>query len=624
MREKNKTKTILILLIIILIIMVLLLLNLNSLFNYSEITKVKKVLSEKYDNIKCIDTYCSGIIVEVNNNNYIKVKLYDENGNIVANYKEKDTKNKKVPFSLGKGYFLATKVDSKDGIIYSINNKNGKIIYKTKNKLKKLSDYFVIMSADGKIGNTYTILDNKGNIKYKNINEYKVYSNEKYIYIESNDGYYLLDNKGKKLLENYKIVDEVKDDNDNLLYMVVKDENNINYYFNISNSKISLDGFNTYIINKDKTLTITRRDDDNITSYKINSNGKKENLIKDDTIYDTINKISNNIDDKKYYLYTLSILSNKQNVVLVDNKTDKTFGILDIESNNYQKLYEYNSDKYYSILSKLESTNSHNYVQISCDSSVCDNTKMIVFDLTEGKELFRLDGLSLIASNYIQYKNGYKIVKYSYESKNLDYKGKYVLYNNKNEELFASDNQISIIDSKYVIGKIDNESLILYSAKDGKLLNDDNNLADKLSILNKNYYKYSIDDETVIIDDNNKKIYSGKSNNLLEINNKNIYSIGNKIIKIYSIYNDEVKTYKLLKNETINDMLDNKINPYEGAVFINNNVDNYIKVINSNGKLIKKINNASIKTVTTNNKKAYIISQKKVKGNTKYGLYIAK
>lgn len=624
MKEKNKKIIFVIIFVMLLLIIAITLLNK---FDSDRISKVKRLLSERYDSIECIDLNCNEIMSINIKGNKSNIKLYDENANVVANYSEiTNDRENKVPIALSKNYFLATSNDSNNNIIYTINDKNGKQLYKTKNRLKSINDYFTVMIEEGKVGNIYTIIDSKGNKKYSNINEYQSYLDGDYIYLEKNSDCFLLDKKGNKIIENYKIVDAITDDNKNVLYFVMKDIKSDNYYyFNIKKRTLIGDGFNSYKVNKDNTLTVVKKETKEYISYKIDTNGKKIKSSISYKLSDRIKEIKDSINSDDYYLYTLSVISNKQTKVLVDNKNQKSFGIFDIKTKKYISLYSYDSDTYYSSISVLDSLDDDKYVQISCNSNACKNTKMIVFNLTDSKELFRIDGTDLVAQNYIQYENGYKIVKYSYKSNNLDYKGKYVLYDNKNNELLTNNNQISVIDSKYVIGNMPDESLLLYSSKDNKSINDDENLANKIKISNNVYYTYKMGDSSIVINSKGKKIYSSK-NNKLEYGDENIYSIGAKTIKIYNIDKEITKTYRLLKNESLNDALDNKLEVFMGAIFINNEEDNYFKVINSKAKVIKKANNVSINKVIFNkkNNRAYIVSQKKVNGKTKYGLYIAR
>ena len=101
------------------------------------------------------------------------------------------------------------------------------------------------------------------------------------------------------------------------------------------------------------------------------------------------------------------------------------------------------------------------------------------------------------------------MIKYSNKSEDEKYKGKYVLYNNKNEEVSISENEILILGQKVVFGPVKNETVILYSTKDNKSLN--NTGANIIKIKNKEYYKYQDEkNNTILLDSNGKEILKVK------------------------------------------------------------------------------------------------------------------
>lgn len=624
---KDKKQKIVITILVILIIIVIAIL-LTNILTERGISKVQKVLNEKYDSIKCIDANCDGIMAVQNKNDKTsKVRLYNGNGKLIAKYEQKESKKVKTPYVLKKNYFLTKISENEEVVEYTINNTKGKKVYSTSNKLIAVNDNFIMMSEEGKIGDVYTLIDKDGKEKYSNISDYYIILNGEYIYFENSKDCYILDKKGEKVLENYKISEIVKDSENNDLYLVLKDKsNNVNYYYDIEKEKLVGDGFDSYVVNEDNTLTVIKKESSKNISYDIDKNGKKSKEETTNDLSDTIKSIKEKINSEEYYLYTLSIVADDQNKVLVDNKKDKSFGMLNIKTNKYTKIYSYNSDNFYSTISELDSTDDHVYIQTSCNSNICGNTQMVVYDLTDSKELFKLEGTSLVASDYIQYTNGYKTVKYSNQSENADYKGKYALYDGNNKELVVSENQIVVIDSKYVMGEVNNESLVLYLAKENKKMNDDSSLAEKLEISDKEYYKYKGSNKMIIVDSNGKEMYSVKNGGNLKHNNQIIYSISNNTIRMYDVESDAVNTYKLSKNESLTDSTNNSIDPFENVIFINNGEENYIKIIDEKGKVVRKIKEAQIMNVLTDedDEKAYIITQKKVNKEIKYGLYIAK
>ena len=122
---------------------------------------------------------------------------------------------------------------------------------------------------------------------------------------------------------------------------------------------------------------------------------------------------------------------------------------------------------------------------------------------------------------------------------------------------------------------------------------------------------------------------------------KHILNIDSKIDLIYSdklitYINDhkiniingstgKTKKYKLRKNEKMNDASGDLIPPYNGALFINNSVNNKVKIINSKGKIIKKIKKSEIQSVyKTKDNNVLIITKNDSSNIPKYGLYLAK
>ena len=200
-----------------------------------------------------------------------------------------------------------------------------------------------------------------------------------------------------------------------------------------------------------------------------------------------------------------------------------------------------------------------------------------------------------------------------------------VLLDKDNNEITKSDNRIVVLDKKQLIGNEINTSLILYSAKDGKVLNDNNNLASKISVAGNKYYKYSTEDKTIILDTNGKEVLNTSSKNDLMYSDKLIIYIEDKTINMLNGTSGKVNTYKLGDNEKMNDASGELIPPYRGALFINNSVDKQAKVVNSSGKTIKTIDNAEIENVNyTTSKDVLIITKKFTDNKTLYGAYLAK
>ena len=102
--------------------------------------------------------------------------------------------------------------------------------------------------------------------------------------------------------------------------------------------------------------------------------------------------------------------------------------------------------------------------------------------------------------------------------------------------------------------------------------------------------------------------------------------IENDKVFIINPTDNKTSTYKLKENERINTSDGENIPPYRNTLFINNTVNNNIKIVNVNGKTIKNIKNSTIESVDYNKdtKNVFIITKQVKDNNNYYGLYIGK
>lgn len=591
------------------------------------ISRVTKILSDKYDSVKCINSECSGIIATTKNKDKNENKIYSAYGKLVAKYNDSE-KNKKTPYDYQKKYILMQKKISDNETRYYMVNTSGKVLYKTNNKLIVLNENYVLEQEKAKIDYVYKFIDLTGKVKYENITDYKTYDDNKFISMTKEDKNYILNSKGQKIVDDCKVENEVKDEKDRTKFLIVQNtKNDSYYYFNTSKSKIVGDSFESYKLKSDNSLVVYKKENNSKVSYNVNKNGIQKKASSSKFLAEVVKDLKSKLDENKFYIYTLSVLDENQDSIFVDNKEEKSFGIYNLKDNKYTSVYNYSSDKFYSSISVLESNDDKTYFQVSCSNPICSETQMLVYNFSDNKELFKLTGDSLVATEYSQYENGYKVIKYSYKTTNDDYKGKYVLYDKDNKELYKSSNQISIIDSKLVMGKEIESDSILYSTNKNKVLNDEKTLAEKLDVKNKNYYKYrNNDSKNVIIDSKGNEIYSVDNSGTIEYNNDNIFAITSKDIKFYNMDSEKVSTYRFSKNETTTDYSNSKITPFGSVAFVNNSNKSYVKVIDSNANVLKQIKKTSIYKVEVNKEhtKAFIITTSKVNGKVKYGLYLAK
>lgn len=609
MKSSKKGKKILCLLVTILILIILIFV-VYYIISGEGITRVKRVLPLKYDEIKCIDTSCSAIVAKRND----VITLINGKGKKVARYKENTNIE---PYQVSNEYFLSRKItDNTDENEYYINDKTGKKIYTTKNFLEIFNNDYILQKNDEK----YSILNKQGKEIYSNITEIKKYLDGEYIYLKIGNEDSIVDNKLNNILSNYKIEKLINDK-----YFILKNtKEDVFCYFSIKNKKIILNNFESYKENNDGTIVVTKRENNEENKYILKENGKlekKENI----TQVQIINKIKEKIDNSKYYIYTVSIKDENVKNILVDNKQTNEFGVLNIDNNKFNPLYSYTkSENYYSTINKLNSENE-NYYQIVCNIDSCSNIKVLIYDVDKSEILYKNENQNLIIQLYKQYADNYKVIKYSSNSNDDKYKDKYVLYNDKNEEILSSNNEIVVVDKILLYGDISSKDLVLYNSKNNKILNGQKS-AQRLKLGNKVFYKYLDDNNfTIILDDKSEEIVKSNEKNIKYTDDNIVYLDGNNV-NVYDINTSITKTYRLEKNEEITDYSNNIISAYNGGIFINNKEENYIKVINKNGKLIKKINKVQLNYVYNNeeNNNVFIIVKRKKDLKTTYGLYLAK
>lgn len=587
-------------------------------FSSKNIKIVRNILKPVYSDITCIDDNCSSIKATKENKKGDKtVELYNDKVKKVGSYVVKSGKeDKKQIVSIKDDYFIVS--EDKE---YYIFNKSFKELYKTNNALISLNQKYILEK-----GEKYTLLNYKGEKLFENISEYNLYNNQKIIEIVTENKYVIYDEVKNKILDGYKIDKEVVDSENNTLYLIVKNvKTGVYQYYDCNNYKMIGDSFENYTVTTDNELVVSKRENGTKVDYKINTKGEQTKLDKSFSKVEEINNISKDMNDDEYYLYSISVYESNQNVVLVDNKKSKEFGFYNLKNKKFNKIYSYNTkeDNIYSSVTKLNSDNDNNYLEVSCSSKLCGKNLLYVINIKDKKTEFYNENEKVVLQNYTQYENGYKMIKYSNKSEDEKYKGKYVLYNNKNEEVSISENEILILGQKVVFGPVKNETVTLYSIKNKKSLN--NTGANIIKIKNKEYYKYQDEkNNTILLDSNGKEILKVKMSQNLKNSDDSLIYIDNKKLKMYSD-DFKAKNYSLEKDEELMDNNSNDILPYKGAIFINNTKEKYIKIVNFDGMKIRKIKNSTVESIYQNKEKnVYIIAKKKDKNGTNFGLYLAK
>ena len=630
--KENKTKCLFILLAAVLIIGIIAVVIKK--FGGDDIKRVSKILPQKYYNIECLDSNCSGIAAyKGDKTKKSKVTLLNSNGKVVASYKDvydPKAKSIKTPSAIGKDFFIFKKTNVAKAKVtgYSIANKRGKEVYSSSKVLKVLNDYLVVMDDTNKGLNSYTLLNSRGKTLFKNVNDFDLYADGKVFSAEISGSKDVLNEKGDIILSDYYVATEVNDENGEVLYLLVEDSKNNSYnYFSLKSYKIVGDSFQNYSRNGDGTLTISKKENNNTVKYTLRTDGKQIKIGDSKTQSEIADDFRKTIDTKKYNLYLTSVYDKDQKFVFADDISSKAFGLYNIKSKKFVKVFDYksNASSLYSSISKINNDKNLNYYQISCSTYNCDKNEFYVFDLETGKALYKLSDSKLRIQNYYQYGTDYKVIKYSYSSTNDEYKGKYVLYGKDNKEVVKSSNPIVVVDAELLVGNEMSSSLILYSAKAKKVLNSDKALGSKLTVDGNKIFRYQTDKNTILLNSKGKEVLKVESGADLIYSDKLIVYIKDKKAYMFNASTGKTKKYRFRNNEKMNDASGDLIAPYRGALFINNSANNYVRVVNSRGNIIKTIKKAEIQNIyKTKDNNVVIITKNDSKNITLFGLYIAK
>lgn len=625
----DKTKLIKILCAIAVVLLIALIIKIFVFKPGTSKNGVSKLLDTKYDSISCIDYDCNGFMaIDGDKLTKYKVVLFNVDGEKVADYKEvynANLKETEVPYAIGKDFYLTsiTSLSKLSASGYNMKNKKGKVIYSSEKSIELLNNYLVITTD--KETSKKIIVDKKGKVLYSNISDYDSYFNGKIIEIEIDNTYTLLNELGEKFLSDYSISKIVKDEDEKYLYAVVKNEKDKVYnYFDLLKAKIVGDSFSSYSAGDEVgTLVITKKENEKSVKYLLTKDGKQTKVEEEETNTNTgssnLFDVFKNYIDSTYAIYTRSLYSKDQENILVENKTEKSAGIYNIKTKEYKELFKFNPERLYYSLNNYyvaqKDPKDESILRIVCTSSCVQNTS-VVYDFKNNKELYRYEGEDYLTS-YTEYENGFKVIGLSTSSRN------YAVLDKDNNKVYSTENgNIYIIDSEIVYGSYPNYSAIIYSSKDKKELSENKvNLVDDYK--NK-IYTYSDDNYNYVLNASGKEIIKvGKKDYFKNIKNYYVYLVDNKL-NIYNIDKDKTNTYTLKDNEKMNDASGSMISPYKQNLVINNSTEKYVKVINFNGKVLKKIDNVELSKFKTNDEaeKAFLIVKKTKNNKDLYGLYV--
>lgn len=624
----DKTKLIKILCAIAVVLLIALIIKIFVFKPGTSKNGVSKLLDTKYDSISCIDYDCNGFMaIDGDKLTKYKVVLFNVDGEKVADYKEvynANLKETEVPYAIGKDFYLTsiTSLSKLSASGYNMKNKKGKVIYSSEKSIELLNNYLVITTD--KETSKKIIVDKKGKVLYSNISDYESYFNGKIIEIEIDNTYALLNELGEKFLSDYSISKIVKDEDEKYLYAVVKNEKDKVYnYFDLLKAKVVGDSFSSYSAGDEVgTLVITKKENEKSVKYLLTKDGK-QTKVEEETNTNTgssnLFDVFKNYIDSTYAIYTRSLYSKDQENILVENKTEKSAGIYNIKTKEYKELFKFNPERLYYSLNNYyvaqKDPKDESILRIVCTSSCVQNTS-VVYDFKNNKELYRYEGEDYLTS-YTEYENGFKVIGLSTLSRN------YAVLDKDNNKVYSTENgNIYIIDSEIVYGSYPNYSAIIYSSKDKKAITENKvNLVDDYK--NK-IYTYSDDNYNYVLNASGKEIIKvGKKDYFKNIKNYYVYLVDNKL-NIYNIDKDKTNTYTLKDNEKMNDASGSMISPYKQTLVINNSTEKYVKVINFNGKVLKKIDNVELSKFKTNDEaeKAFLIVKKTKNNKDLYGLYV--
>lgn len=602
---------------VVLILLVVASLVLLCFFNRIDedvVTRVSKVLGYKYYKIECISEKCDYVAAyKGSKKGNTEIRIINSNGKTVVKYKEdySKTEYKRVPVAATTNYAILAKKDNKGyttGYVV-VNSKGKEILTEDDTTLFVITNELFYSEKD----NLYTVYDYTGKIIYDGVKELTFYNNNKIVTFVSSE-LNIMNDKSERILDGYKIVEEVKND-DETLYLVIGDQNNNYYFFDVKNNKIVGDSFNSYIVMSNNKLLITKKINNEVKKYLLNTKGESEKeVISNSDIYD---KLTKNIDKDTYKIIDDSVFSINQKGLLVKNTKDNSIGTYEIKTGNYNKLFSFKEgiDGEINVYTLYESLDEV-YLQVGCSSSYCNEENILVFNPISNKVSFNITGFEKEIKNYREYSGNYKVVTYTDKT--------YGLFDDSNNEILTSENNIVVIDQEILIDDdFSKSNVLLYSSKDKKLLNNNDNLAilDEKSnykiykiFEDKYLYLYSLDGVLI------KKIPIESSS--VSFGDKYALYIENNNVNVINLMKNKTKSLDITTKQLVLDSNGAVIPPYKGAIVITDTNDNTVKVFNYNKKMIKKIKNSKVESVgfDEENNKIFLIT----KQDKNYGLFIIK
>ena len=618
MKKIIKNRVFQICFVVILVVLLIMLCFINR-YDEDVVTRARKILGYKYYNMECINDACDYVVsYSGSKKGNTKIKIINSKGKTVVKYSEDYSKNdyKRIPVAATNKYAILAKKDAKNyttGYVV-INFKGKEILNEDENSLFTITNELFY----SKKNDLFTVYDYTGKIIYDKVSDLKFYNNNKIITFVNNE-FNIMNEKSEKILDGYKILEEVKKE-DKTIYLILEDQNSNYYYFDTKKNKIIGDSFNNYIIMSNNKIMATKKINNKVEKFILDTDGSVESkLLSNNEIYD---KITKNIDKETYQIVDDTIFSERQKGILVKNVKENSLGTLDIKTGDYNKLFNFKSElPYASEESMLNIYNLYEsfddvYLQVGCSSFYCDEENILVYNPMSNKVSFRVNGLSKEIKKYREYTNNYKVVNYVDKT--------YGLFDEENKEILTSNNNIVVVDQDILIDDDSSKSnVLLYSSKENKLINSEKKLAILDTTSDYNFYKYFINKYLYL--------YNIKGKNIIKINIKNsnlivsdkyaLYFENNKA-NFINLKTDKINSYNLTTKQFVIKSDSSIIPPYKGALIITDTNDNTVKIVNYNKKMIKKLKNVKVETVSFNkeNNSIFMIT----KQDKNYGLYIIK
>ena len=583
--------------------------------NEDVVTRVSRVLWAKYYNIECVDINCKYVAAyKGDKKGESTVKIIDSNGKTVIKYKinAKDELTKKIVTSTNKYAILALKDDNDYTHGYSVVNTKGKEVLNKDDETPIVITDKLFCTKNNEL---YTIYNYKGDIVFKDVKDLKFYDNNRIITFINNE-LTIVNEDGNIILNGYNIVEEVKE-NDDVLYLIVSDKDKSYYYFDIKNNKIKGESFSSYVKYSNNKLVITKKNNNETKRFLLKTNGE---TLKELDSSKTIHEITKNIDTDKYAVLEDSLVNKNQKGLLVENKEDHSFGIYDLSSNNYDKLFDFkeNLDSSYGekvVIYSLYQDDKDVFLEVGCSTTYCNEENIIVYNPYTNKISFKTSNNLKEIKKYREYTGGYKVITYKDKT--------YSLIDKEGNILLDSSNNIIVIDQDIIIDDdSSNSNVILYLSKENKIINNEETLALLDDSSNYVVYKY--------YDDKNLYIYNKTgllkeipiSQSSINMGDKYFSYLGKNKINIYSFIDDKTISIDLNNGEKLSDEEGKTIEPNKGVVVISNPNDKTIRVLNYNKKTIKTIKKSIVKSVNFDkkNNSIFLITKK----GKKYILYIIK